>query len=378
MIAVSEEMVAHKPTLFNEEQLNTRAKLHKLQPFKVKQILFELYKNQNTEREAMTTLSKELRSQLQSDFDLLAIELVEMVEAADTTNFAFKTRDGHLIEAILMYHWQHEKYVQNQTPKLNRITLCISSQVGCAMQCLFCVTGKLGFRKNLTWEEMISQVLFANSYIKKRFWKKEDGTNYSVRNIVFMGMGEPLLNYDHTKIAIKLMLQQDRLSLGRRHVTISTCWIIPGIEQLIKDQIDVKLAISRHAPNQELRNQIMPIGKSYPLDKLMTTIDQYVEATNNRIFYEYIMIKDLTDTPALAHELVQLLQGRLAHINLIPYNENPAIHLQESSKPAIETFIQILESWGLTVTVRDSMGREAKGACGQLGYEKVKGQQSGF
>ena len=169
MIAVSEEMVAHKPTLFNEEQLNTRAKLHKLQPFKVKQILFELYKNQNTERDAMTTLSKELRSQLQSDFDLLAIELVEMVEAPDTTKFAFKTRDGHLIEAILMYHWQHEKYVQNQTPKLNRITLCISSQVGCAMQCLFCVTGKLGFRKNLTWEEMISQVLFANSYIKKRF-----------------------------------------------------------------------------------------------------------------------------------------------------------------------------------------------------------------
>ena len=154
-----------------------------------------------------------------------------------------------------------------------------------------------------------------------------------------MGMGEPLLNYDHTKIAIKLMLQQDRLSLGRRHVTI-----IPGIEQLIKDQIDVKLAISLHAPNQELRNQIMPIGKSYPLDKLMTTIDQYVEATNNRIFYEYIMIKDLTDTPALAHELVQLLKGRLAHINLIPYNENPAIHLQESSKLAIETFKQVLES----------------------------------
>lgn len=162
-------MTEHKPTLFNEGKLNERAKTHKLQPFKVKQILFELYKNQNTEREAMTTLSKELKSQLQSDFDLLAIELVEMVEASDTTKFAFKTRDGNLIEAILMYHRQHEKYRQGEKPKLNRITLCISSQVGCAMKCLFCVTGQLGFKKDLTREEMISQVLFANNYIKKRF-----------------------------------------------------------------------------------------------------------------------------------------------------------------------------------------------------------------
>lgn len=149
--------------------MNKRAKEHKLQPFKVKQIFFELYKNQNTEWETLTTLSKELRTQLQSDFDLLAIELIEIVEAQDTTKFAFKTRDGNLIEAILMYHRQNEKYIQNNQPKLNRITLCISSQVGCAMNCMFCVTGKLGFKKDLTWEEMISQILFANTYIKKRF-----------------------------------------------------------------------------------------------------------------------------------------------------------------------------------------------------------------
>ena len=354
-------LTQHKPTLFNEGKLKERASEHKLQPFKLKQIFHEIYKNQNTDWDSMTTLSKDLKAELQKDFDLLAIELIEMVEAPDTTKFAFKTRDGNIIEAILMYHWQNEKYVKNNQPKLNRITLCISSQVGCAMKCIFCVTGKLGFKKDLTREEIISQILFANSYIKKRFGK----------NVVFMGMGEPLLNYENMRKSLEIMLQQDRLSLWRRHITISTCGIIPGIKKLIEDKVDVKLAISLHAPNQELRNQIMPIGKAFPLDELMTTIDEYVKATDNRIFYEYIMIKNMTDKPELAHQLVKLLKGRLAHLNLIPYNENPAIDLEESEKKSIQKFKEILENWGITVTVRDSMGREAKGACGQLGYEKV-------
>ena len=332
----------------------------------------ELYKNQHTDYAEMTTLSTELKSQLASDFDLLAIELVDTVEASDTTKFVFKTREGNLIEAILMYHRQPAKHAQGNQPKLNRMTLCISSQVGCAMNCSFCVTGKLGFKKDLTREEMISQILFANNYIKKRFGKKEDGTNYAVRNVVFMGMGEPLLNYEHTKKAIQIMLQQDRFSLSKRHVTISTCGIVPGIKKFIADGIDVMLAISLHAPNQELRNQIMPIAKAYPLTQLMESIDEYVASTNNRIFYEYIMIKNLTDKPALAHELVALLRGRLAHLNLIPYNENPAIDYQESDLQVIQNFKSILEKGGITVTVRDSMGREAKGACGQLGYEKVQ------
>lgn len=138
----------------------------------------------------------------------------------------------------------------------------------------------------------------------------------------------------------------------------------------------MKLAISLHAPNQELRNQIMPIGKAYPLEELMKTIDRYVKATDNRIFYEYIMIRGLTDTSELAQQLVKLLKKRLAHVNLIPYNENPAIDLKESLKSDIQKFKQILENGGITVTVRDSMGREAKGACGQLGYEKVKEQKN--
>ena len=362
----------YKPTLFNEWELTKWAKERKLQPFKLKQIFFELYKNQNTERDTLTTLSKDLRNDLKQDFDLLAIEVIDTVEAEDTTKFAFKTRDGHVIEAILMYHRQNEKYVKDNEPKLNRITLCISSQVGCAMNCLFCVTWKLWFKRDLTWEEIISQILYANTYIKKRFWKKEDWTNYGIRNVVFMWMGEPLLNYENLRKSLEIMLQQDRLSLWRRHITISTCWIIPWIEKLIKDNVDVKLAISLHAPNQELRNKIMPVAEAYPLEELMKTIDSYVKATDNRIFYEYIMIKDMTDKPELAHQLVRLLSKRLAHVNLIPYNENPAIDLKESPKNNIQSFKKILEDWWITVTVRDSMGREAKWACGQLWYEKVK------
>lgn len=371
---MTENMPSHKPPLFNEGKLNEWAKEHKLQPFKVKQIFFEMYKNQNIERDAMTTLSKDLKSELQKDFVPLAIELVETVEAEDTTKFAFKTKDWNLIEAILMYHWQNEKYVKGNQPKLNRITLCISSQVGCAMKCIFCVTGKLWFKKDLTREEIISQILFANAYVKKRFGKKEDGTNHAVRNVVFMGMGEPLLNYDNMRKSLEIMLAQDRLSLSRRHITISTCGIVPWIDKLIEDKVAVKLAVSLHSPDQELRNQIMPIAKAYPLDQLMEAIDRYVKATDNRIFYEYIMIKDMTDKPELAHGLVKLLKNRLAHLNLIPYNENPAIDLQESERKTIMKFKDILEAGGITVTVRDSMWREAKWACGQLGYEKVKSQ----
>ena len=371
---MTENMPLHKPALFNEGKLNEWAKERKLQPFKVKQIFFEMYKNQNIERDAMTTLSKDLKSELQKDFVPLAIELVETVEAEDTTKFAFKTKDWNLIEAILMYHWQNEKYVKGNQPKLNRITLCISSQVGCAMKCIFCVTGKLWFKKDLTREEIISQILFANAYVKKRFGKKEDGSNYAVRNVVFMGMGEPLLNYDNMRKSLEIMLAQDRLSLSRRHITISTCGIVPWIDKLIEDKVAVKLAVSLHSPDQELRNQIMPIAKAYPLDQLMEAIDRYVKATDNRIFYEYIMIKDMTDKPELAHGLVKLLKNRLAHLNLIPYNENPAIDLQESERKTIMKFKDILEAGGITVTVRDSMWREAKWACGQLGYEKVKKQ----
>jgi len=219
---------------------------------------------------------------------------------------------------------------------------------------------------------MVSQIFYANNYIKNKFGKQEDGTLFGVRNVVFMGMGEPLLNYENVKKAIEIMLRQEAgFSLSRRHITISTAGIIPWIKQLIKDEIPVKLAISLHAPNQALRDKLMPVAKAYPLEALDKVLREYVRASDNRIFYEYIMIKDMTDKLELAKELVTLLKGKLAHVNLIPYNTNPAISLTESDATTIQAFKKILEIGGLTVTVRDSLGRKMKGACGQLGYEKL-------
>jgi len=178
--------------------------------------------------------------------------------------------------------------------------------------------------------------------------------------------------YENVKKAIEIMLRQEAgLSLSKRHITISTAGIIPWIRQLIKDEIPVKLAISLHAPNQALRDKLMPIAKIYPLEALEKVLREYVRASDNRIFYEYIMIKNMTDKPELAKELVTLLKGKLAHVNLIPYNTNPAISLTESDAATTQAFKKILEIWGLTVTIRDSMGRKMKWACGQLGYEKL-------
>ncbi|HOQ78946.1 MAG TPA: 23S rRNA (adenine(2503)-C(2))-methyltransferase RlmN [Candidatus Absconditabacterales bacterium] len=354
------------PVIFDEDILLKYAKEHKIQPFRVKQIFYELFKNQNIDWDSMTTLSKDMRKELSNKFDILNLTIDKVLEDEQTTKFSFKTLDGYFIEAVLMYHWS--KHVKG---KLNRITLCLSSQVGCPMGCAFCVTGKMGLKRNLTWQEIISQVLYVNNYIKNKFGKKEDGTLRAVRNIVFMGMGEPLLNYDNLKKTIEILLQRERFSLSQRHITISTVGVIDGIKKLIQDKIGVGLAVSLHAPIQNLRETIVPSARVHQIPELMEVLNDYIKATNNRIFYEYIMIKGVTDGEANAKALVKLLKGQLCHVNLIPYNENPLVDFQETSIKEIQNFKQILEDGGLTVTIRDSMGREVKSACGQLGYSSV-------
>lgn len=361
-----------KTSILDAGKLQEFTKEHKLQPFRVKQIYQEIFKNQNIDFADMTTLSKDLREDLDKHFSVVTLKADKILEDETSTKIWFQTHDGLMIEAVILYHRQNEKYIKDNKAKLNRITLCISSQVGCPMGCLFCVTGKLGFKRNLTRDEMISQIFFANNYIKQKFGKQDDGDLYSVRNVVFMGMGEPLLNYDNVKKSIEIMLRQEAgFSLSRRHITISTAGIIPWIRQLIKDEIPVKLAISLHAPNQALRDKLMPIAKAYPLEALDKAISEYVKASDNRVFYEYIMIKNMTDKPELAKELVTMLRRKLAHVNLIPYNCNPTINLVESDAATIQNFKKILEAGGLTVTVRDSLWRTMKGACGQLWYEKL-------
>lgn len=369
-----------KPVLFDTERLDEYCKEHKIQPFRQKQVVYEIFKNQNINFDDMTTLSKDMRKDLSDDFDILSLQVDTVIEDGETTKIWFKTHDGHIVEAVLIYHYKTswskslgDKEIDKS--KLNRITLCVSCQVWCPVWCIFCVTGKLWIKRNLERHEILSQLLYANSYIKEKFGKKEDGTLNRVRNVVFMWMGEPLLNYDNVKKSIDYMLPQNYLSLSKRHITISTAGIVPGIQKMIEDKLDVMLAVSLHAPNQSLREKLIPFAKAYKLEGLMKVLNDYVKATNNRLFYEYIMIKDLTDRPELAEELAKLIKKQLCHVNLIPYNQNPAIDLKESELRSIKKFKEILESRGVTVTARDSMGRDAKWACGQLGYEKVKDKE---
>jgi len=271
--------ILKKSVIFDDTTLLEYAKKNKLQPFKVKQIYHELFKNQNIDWDDMTTLSKDLRQDLSKEFDVLNLKIDQTLEDNQTTKFSFKTFDGFVIEAVLMYHWsKHHEW------KLNRITLCLSSQIGCPMWCTFCVTGKMWLTRNLTWQEMISQVLYVNNYIKNRFGKREDWLLWAVRNIVFMWMGEPLLNYDNVKKTIEILLQRDRFSLSKRHVTISTVWVVAGIKKLIEDKIDVWLAVSLHAPDQALRQEIVPSAKVHEMENLMNVLDDYVKATVNHHF----------------------------------------------------------------------------------------------
>ena len=353
--------------IFVDEELSQYIKDHKIQSFRIKQIFQELYKNQNIFWDEMTTLPNDLKQQLSQDFSIINLEIENIIETPETTKFAFKTHDWYTIEAVLMYH--RSKHVED---KLNRITLCLSSQIGCPMWCAFCVTWKLGLIRNLEWTEIISQMLFVNHYIKEKFGKKEDGTLRSVRNVVFMWMGEPLLNYDNVKKSIQIMFQQDRFSLSRRHVTISTVWVIPWIQRLIDDNLESMLAVSLHAPTQALRETILPSAKAYPLKDLMDILKKYEKKTWNRLFYEYIMIAWITDWDQNARDLIKLLKWQNCHVNLIPYNENPVVDFRESSIESIDSFKSQLEKWWLTVTIRDSMWRESKWACWQLWYEKVR------
>ncbi len=352
----------------DENRLKKIFKKKWIQLFRLKQIYYDIFKNQNIDFDEMTTLSKDLRKLLKEDFFIVNLKLKYKQETYDTVKFWFETNDWKVIETVLMYHWS--KYVKW---KLNRMTICLSVQVWCPVWCKFCVTWKMWFTRNLTYLEMLSQILYVNSFIKKKYWKKEDWTLNKVRNIVFMWMWEPLLNYEEIKKLLPFLLEQKYLSLSKRHITISTSWIISWIQRLIDDDIFVKLAVSLHSPEQILRQDLIPIAEINNLKDLMQVLDKYVEKTNNRIFYEYIMIKWKTDTVELAQKLISLLKNRLSHINLIPYNSNPIIKdLFPSDDNTIYKFKSILEKWWLTVTIRESLWSDLDSACWQLWTKLMK------
>ncbi len=266
--------------------------------------------------------------------------------------------DGAKIETVLMRHGSRPR--ASLAFQAGRNTVCVSSQVGCPMGCAFCATGKMGFKRNLSADEIAEQVLLFARILKKE--------GRRVDNVVFMGMGEPFLNYANVMAAVKILNDQRGLNIGGRHISISTCGVVEGIEKLVDEPIQVNLAISLHAPNDALRSKLMPINAKYPLKKPVETIARYIERTNRRVMLEYIMIDKVNDSDDCARELADLVKTRLspklAFVNLIRYN--PTGEFLASPPERVKAFKDILMKAGVETTERYRFGRQIKAACGQL------------
>lgn len=310
--------------------------------FRASQIYEGLYKKRFSSLDEITNISKELRQKLKDDFSMYKIKLLIKQQGDNVNKYLFELEDGNKIESVLMFHDYGT-------------SICVSSEVGCNMGCSFCESGRLKKVRNLLAYEIVEQILLIEEDIKKR-----------ITHVVVMGIGEPFDNYDNVLRFVKIINCNKGIDIGSRHITISTCGIIPGIKKFMEEDGQVNLAISLHAPNDELRSKIMPINKAYPLKDLMEVIKEYISKTNRRVTFEYIMLENVNDSGKEALELVKLLRGINCYVNLIPYNETENIQYKRTKEWKILKFYDILKSNKINVTIRKEFGGSVDAACGQL------------
>ena len=320
-------------------------------PFRGTQVLKWIHQYGVSEFDDMTNVSKPLREQLKKIAIIEGPELMSQKLSDDgTIKWVLKLDSGQAIETVFI-------------PEKNRGTLCISSQVGCVVDCSFCSTGNQGFSRNLELSEIIGQVWHAMRY----FGAAKLTGNRTISNVVFMGMGEPLLNFDPVVGAMNLLMDDNAYGLSKRRVTLSTSGIVPALDKLL-DVTDVALAVSLHAPNDELRNTLVPINKKYPINVLLDSVKRYLDksAAARKVTVEYVLIDGVNDSEEHAKELVSILKGIPNKINLIPFNPYPGNIYKTSSKKSIKAFEQIVQSSGMIVTTRKTRGDDIDAACGQL------------
>lgn len=311
--------------------------------YRLKQIDKAIFQSLIDDWNDVTTLPKALREKLPQEADLkIDAKLFELSD--ETTKALITLEDGNKIETVLMSHSD------------GRRTICVSSQIGCPLGCKFCATGSMGYIRNLTSSEIIEQVVFFARYLETK--------NEKISNIVYMGMGEPFLNYDNVVASIRDLNNPDKLGLGIRHFSISTAGIPEGIERLADSGLQVNLAISLHATNNELRSKLMPINDKHPLEEIFASVKNYVEKTSRRVMLEYLLIKDVNDSISDAEKLAKILDHRLLMANLIPLN--PVEGFQASDNQTIARFKEILDKRHAPYTQRHTFGQEIDAACGQL------------
>ena len=314
--------------------------------FHADQLFSWLYEKRIKNYDEVTNIKKEVLDKISSLYSISPLTIADVQEDIDVCKYLFELEDGEHIEAVLMRHDYGN-------------SVCISSQVGCNMGCKFCESGRRKKVRNLETHEMVLQLLMIEELLEMR-----------ISHVVVMGIGEPFDNYDNLLKFFSIINHPKGMAIGARHITVSTCGLVPKILEFSDFPLQINLAISLHAPNNKLRNQIMPINKVYPLEKLIPAIKTYLKKTNRRVTFEYILLKDVNDTVECALELVDLIRGINCYINLIPYNETNNIDFHRTNTVQIMRFYDILKKNNINVTIRREFGSKISAACGQLRSKK--------
>ena len=327
--------------------------------FRAEQVWDWLYRKRVTSFDEMTNLKKDTIELLKENFVVTALkELIVQKSADGTKKYLFELNDGQMIETVLMQH----KYGKS---------VCVTTQVGCNMGCSFCASGLRKKQRDLTAGEIVSQIMMVQHYLDK------ENNDERVSHVVVMGIGEPLDNYDNVMNFIRVINDDKGMAIGARHITVSTCGIVPKIRQFAHEGLQVNLALSLHAPNDEARTKIMKINRNFPLKKVMDAIYYYMDQTNRRVTFEYIMIHGINDQKEHAEQLVALLKDRkkLSYVNLIPYNPvNEHVDYRRSEMDDILVFYDILKKNGINCVIRQEHGTDIDAACGQLRSNEMKKQ----
>ena len=335
--------------------LEEAAKSLDWKPFRLKQVWHARENELKTSWATLTNLAKNERDWLSANvpFDSFVTLTTQTSEDGSAVKWLLKAQDGHLLETVLLIH---------TAPQKTWGTVCVSCQVGCPMRCAFCATGQMGLSRNLTANEILDQFLFAKREAKQR------GIAGNL-NVVFMGMGEPLLNLENVVPAIRILTDPKRHGLSPSRVTVSTSGILPGLEKLHAEKLGIGLALSLHAPTDELRSKLMPANAAYPLAKVMDHLRKW-EKDGVEVLYEYVLLDQVNDRTEDAENLIKLLKGRNAKVNLIPLNPIPNSDLKRPSKNRMHHFLDLLETAGIAATLRHTKGDDIKAACGQLKTKK--------
>ena len=328
---------------YNLEELKKEFTEMNEKPFRAEQVFKWIYEAKVTSFDEMTNLSLELREKLKQNYTICNFKILRKQESSDgTKKYLFDILDGNAIETVLMSY--HHGY-----------TICVSSQVGCKMGCKFCASTGIKFVRSLTSGEIVEQILAV-----------ERDNQIRISNVVFMGIGEPLDNYDNVVNAIKIINNQKGINIGARHISISTSGLVPKIYKLAEENIQCTLSISLHATTNEKRSSMMPVNNSYPIEELLQACRDYIDKTNRRISFEYALAKDNNDNLEDAKKLVKLLKGMICHVNLIPINKIENGAYSKSSNENIMKFRDYLNDHGIVATIRRELGSDIDAACGQL------------